>query len=118
MDLATSRVDPDQRQRALQRASRMRSARAQVKRRIAAGELAAAEAVLSPRWEIERMPIAEMLISQRGWGRQRCQQFLTALAIDEAKTIGSMTERQRIAAAAQLMRGQPARRTRLHRTDP
>ena len=106
MDPVASGVDPTQRHRALQRANRVRSARAAVKRRVAAGELTAADAVLSHRWEIERMRIAELLISQRGWGRQRCQEFLTALAIAETKTIGSMTERQRIAAAAQLTGGQ------------
>ena len=89
---------------ALQRANRVRCARAQLKRRIADGELTAADAVLSHRWEIDRMPIGELLTSQRGWGQRRCQQFLTALAIDETKTLGSMTERQRLAAAARLSR--------------
>jgi hypothetical protein len=50
------------------------------------------------------MPIGELLTSQRGWGQRRCQQFLSALAIDETKTLGSMTERQRLAAAARLSR--------------
>ena len=80
----------------------MRSARATLKRRIADGELTAADTVLSHRWEIDRMPIGELLSSQRGWGQRRCQQFLVALAIDETKTLGSMTERQRLAAAARL----------------
>jgi hypothetical protein len=112
MDRAASELEPTQRQRALQRANRVRSARAYIKRRIAAGELTAADAVLGHRWEIERMGIAELLISQRGWGRQRCRRFLTALAMSEIKTIGSMTERQRTATGAQLTGGQPARRTR------
>lgn len=87
---------------ALQRANRVRSARAKLKRRIASGELTAAEAVLRHRWEIDRMPIGELLSSQRGWGPRRCRQILIALAIDETKPLGSMTERQRLAAAARL----------------
>jgi hypothetical protein len=96
------------RQRALQRANRVRAARAEVKRRIAAGELTAAETILTHRWEIERMGIGELLVSQRGWGERRCQKFLSAIAIAEWKTIGSMTERQRIAAVAQLTPVKPS----------
>jgi hypothetical protein len=102
MDHTASAVDRAQNLRALQRANRVRSARAAVKRRVAIGELTAAEAILSHRWEIERMPIAELLRSQPGWGARRCQRFLVVLAMDERKTIGSMTERQRIATAAHL----------------
>ncbi len=90
--------------RALERANRVRSARALVKRRIASGDLTAAQVVLNHRWEIERMPIAEVLISQRQWGSGRCHKFLLGLTMDESKTIGSMTERQRRAVAAQLRR--------------
>jgi hypothetical protein len=117
MDPAASAVDPTQRQRALQRANRVRSARAQVKRRIATGDMTAAEAVLNHRWEIERMPLSELLVSQPRWGAQRCQKFLGALAMNERKTIGSMTQRQRTAAAAQLTGRQPTRRSPSTLTD-
>jgi hypothetical protein len=88
--------------RALERANHVRQARALVKRRIASGQLAAAEVVLSHRWEIEGMPVAEVLLSQRHWGRKRCDDFLLAATIGESKSIGSMTTRQRIAVAAML----------------
>jgi hypothetical protein len=103
---STARIVPAQRLHALQRANRVRGARAQLKGRIAAGELAVGEVILSSRWEIEKMPIGELLISQRHWGERRCRAFLAALGLRETKTIGSMTERQRIAAAAVLTRGQ------------
>ena len=95
--------------RALERANHVRRARALVKRRIASGQLTAAEVVLSHRWEIESMPVAEVLLSQRQWGRKRCDAFLLALTIGDDKSIGSMTTRQRIAVAAMLTANTRAR---------
>lgn len=99
-------VERAQRLQALERANRVRTARAGLKRRIAAGELTAAEVILSARWEIDTMPIAEVLGSQRHWGENRSRGFLARLGLCEGKTIGSMTARQRIASAAVLTRGQ------------
>ena len=95
--------------RALERANHVRRARALVKRRIASGQLTAAEVVLSHRWEIESMPVAEILLSQRQWGRKRCDAFLLAVTIGDDKSIGSMTTRQRIAVAAMLTANTRAR---------
>jgi hypothetical protein len=89
----------------LERANRVRSARSQLKRRIAAGQLTAAEVILSSRWEIDSMPIGELLLSQRHWGVVRSRGILARLELDEGKTIGSMTARQRIASAALLAGG-------------
>jgi hypothetical protein len=100
-------VDGAQRVRALQRANRVRMTRSRVKAQIAAGELTPAEVILSARWEIERMPIAEVLGSQPQWGAVRCRGFLAALRLAETKTIGSMTKRQRLATAAALSRNRP-----------
>jgi hypothetical protein len=94
----------------LERANRVRSARAQLKREIAAGELTAAEVILSSPWEIESMPIGEVLVSQRHWGESRSRGFLACLGLREGKTIGSMTARQRVASAAVLTRGQAVSR--------
>src|SRR5947209_19833735 len=92
-----------QRRDALAHANRLRVARAGLKRRIAAGEVSAAEVILRSSWELESMPIANLLMSQRGWGQQRCRGFLIAIGIRENKPIGSMTERQRSALAAELV---------------
>jgi hypothetical protein len=99
--------DGSQRLRSLDRADRVRMTRSRVKRRIATGELTAAEVILTARWEIERMPIAEVLGSQPQWGAARCHRFLAAVRIGETKTIGSMTKRQRLATAAELNRDRP-----------
>jgi hypothetical protein len=96
--------DGPQHVRALDRANQVRSVRALVKRRIASGDLTAAAVILSHRWEIERMPIAEVLTSQRRWGSGRCHEFLLDVTLPESQTIGSMTDRQRRAVASQLLR--------------
>jgi hypothetical protein len=97
-------VDASQRFRALERANRVRVARSRVKAQIAAGDLSAAEVILGARWEIERMPISELLGSQPQWGAVRSRGFLAGLHIAETKTIGSMTKRQRLTVAAALNR--------------
>jgi hypothetical protein len=98
-------VDGAQRLRALERANRVRSARSGIKAQIAAGRLTAAQVILSARWEIERMPIAEVLGSQPQWGVVRSRGFLARVHMAENKTVGSMTERQRLTVAAALSRG-------------
>jgi hypothetical protein len=102
-----------QRRRALERANRVRIARSRVKAQVATGELTAAEVILSARWEIERMPVAEVLGSQPLWGAVRSRGFLAGLHIAETKTIGSMTRRQRLATAAALSRDPPPGPARL-----
>jgi len=104
MDLTATAVGRAQRLEALEHANRVRRARSELKRRIASGELVAAEVILNPRREIDGMAIDEVLASQRQWGAQRSREFLRALAMPEGKTVGSMTERQRIATAALLSR--------------
>jgi hypothetical protein len=87
---------------ALQRANRVRLARAELKRRIADGELTAGQVILTAPWEASSMAIGDVLMSQRRWGGTRCRKFLAMFRITETKTIGSLTERQRLALAAQL----------------
>lgn len=88
--------------RALERANRVRLARAELKRRIAEGETSAGEVILTSPWEAESMAVGDVLMSQRRWGGTRCRKFLAMFQISETKTVGSLTERQRIALAAQL----------------
>jgi hypothetical protein len=88
--------------RALQRANEVRLARAELKRRVAEGELTVAEVVLDSPWQAESMAIADLLMSQRRWGRTRCRRFLSQVPLSETKTIGSLTDRQRRAVAAEL----------------
>ncbi|PTL56560.1 hypothetical protein [Paraconexibacter algicola] len=88
--------------RALAKANEVRLARAELKRRVLAGELRAAEVILECSWEAESMTVADLLMAQKRWGRTRCRTFLQRVPLSETKTIGSMTERQRRAVAAML----------------
>lgn len=88
--------------RALERANKVRLARADLKRRVATGETGVAEVVLECPWEAESMSVADLLMSQRRWGQSRCRKFLAQVPMSETKTVGSMTERQRRTLAALL----------------
>jgi hypothetical protein len=100
--ISSAAIGDPQHLRALQRANEVRLARADLKRRVAEGELAAAEVVLESPWEAESMTVADLLMSQRRWGRTRCRRFLAQAALSETKTIGSLTDRQRRVVADQL----------------
>ena len=95
-------VGPAQHLRALEHANRVRLARAEMKRRVANGEMTAAEIVIENPWHAERMSISELLMSQRRWGRARCRRLLVGLGIPENKRLGTLTDRQRQMLAAML----------------
>jgi hypothetical protein len=101
-NFATVDADQEQHLRALEYANRVRLARARMKRRVAAGELSAAEVVLSCPWQAHSMSISDLLMSQKRWGRTRCRRLLVSLGIPENKQVGTLTERQRLALAAVL----------------
>jgi hypothetical protein len=91
-----------QRQRALKRANEIRLARATLKRRIADGDVSAADVILASPSEANSWPVSELLISQRRWGNTRCVKFLRRNEISELKKIGALTPRQRQLLATQL----------------
>ena len=93
--------------RVLERANEVRLARAELKRRVAAGEVSAAEVISDCPWEAESMSISELLMSQRRWGRARCRRLLVSLGLLENKHIGTLTERQRASLAAVLSAPSP-----------
>jgi hypothetical protein len=92
----------EQHLRALEYANRVRLARARMKRKIAAGELSAAEVVMTCPWQAHSMSISDLLMSQKRWGRTRCRRLLVSLGVPENKQVGTLTERQRLALAAVL----------------
>jgi len=100
-DYATLNAE-DQPLRALESANRVRLARADLKRRIAAGELSAGDVVLSCPWEAHSMSISDLLMSQKRWGLARCRRLLVAIGVPENKRVGTLTDRQRAALAAEL----------------
>ena len=99
---ATIDAGQEQHLRALEYANRVRLSRARMKRRIAAGELSAAEVILSCPWQAQSMSISDLLMSQKRWGRARCRRMLVSLGVPENKQVGTLTERQRLALAAVL----------------
>jgi hypothetical protein len=88
--------------RALERANKVRLARAELKRAIARGDMDAADVVRRCPWEATTMTVAELLTSQRRWGRTRARKFLMPLLIGENKQLGTLTERQRCLLAREL----------------
>jgi hypothetical protein len=102
-----SSIQPPQHMRALERANTVRLARAELKRAIARGDRDAAEVVRDCPWETESMTIAELLTSQRRWGRTRARKFLMPLSLNENKQLGTLTSRQR-----RMLSGELASRTR------
>ena len=91
--------------RALERANKVRLARAELKRRVAAGETNVAEVIVQCPWEAASMAVGDLLMSQRRWGQTRSRKFLAQIPMSEQKTIGSMTDRQRRTLAAVLAAG-------------
>ena len=108
---ATATIAPagPQYMRALERANKVRLARADLKRRVAVDDVGVAEVILECPWEAESMAVADLLMSQRRWGQTRCRKFLAQMPMSEKKTIGSMTDRQRRTLAAMLMASQRGR---------
>jgi len=93
--------------RALERANRVRLARAELKREVAAGGKQVSDVILSCPWQAEGMAISELLMSQRRWGRARCRRALLSVGLVENKPIGSLTERQRTILARVLSSSTP-----------
>ena len=100
--IATVAPAGPQHMRALERANEVRLARAELKRKVAFGEIDVAEVILYCPWEAQSMAMGDLLMSQRRWGQTRCRKFLSQIPMSEKKTIGSMTERQRRTLALML----------------
>ena len=102
---ATATIVPTRPQyvRALERANEVRLARAELKRKVAFGEIDVAGVIVDCPWEAQSMAVADLLMSKRRWGRIRSRKLLAQIPMSEKKTVGSMTERQRGALAAMLI---------------
>ena len=87
---------------ALAHANKVRLARAALKRAVARGDVNVSDIVRESPWETESMTLAELLTSQRRWGRTRARKFLITLALSENKRIGTLTQRQRLMLSAEL----------------
>jgi hypothetical protein len=93
---------------ALARANKVRLARADLKRAIAAGKRSVVDVVVTVPWETATMTLAELLSSQHRWGRTRSRKFLSSIGLTENKKLGTLTPRQRkLIAEALVYRTQP-----------
>jgi hypothetical protein len=99
---SSSATQTPQHMQALARANRVRLARAELKRSIGRGEVDVAEVIRDTPWETESMTLAELLTSQRRWGRTRARKLLQTLALSENKRVGTLTPRQRALLTAAL----------------
>lgn len=99
---------PPQHLQALEHANRVRLARAELKRQVAAGKVMVAEVVIESPWQARSMEVSELLMSQKRWGRERCRRLLLSIGIPENKQLGKLTDRQRLALAAVLSGTRPA----------
>ena len=100
--LSNAVEDQPQQLRALGKANRVRLARAELKRKVAAGDVTAAQVVLESPWEAASMEIGDLLRSQRRWGAARCRRLLVSVGLPEHKQVGTLTDRQRKVLAAVL----------------
>jgi hypothetical protein len=92
---ATAQFGRPQHLSALDRANEVRLARAELKRKVARGDIDVADVILERPWEADSMPIADLLMSQSRWGETRCGKILALVPVSERKTVGSLTGRQR-----------------------
>jgi hypothetical protein len=115
-ETATMTPEP-QRLRALERANEVRLARAELKRRIAEGDVSAGEVILNSPWEASSWTVGDLLMSQRRWGNTRCRKFLSRNQIGEMKQVGALTERQRRMLATALQ-SCPSVPTEFGRSEP
>jgi hypothetical protein len=99
---AVSARQMPQHMEALARANRVRLARAELKRSIGRGEVEVTDVIRDCPWETESMTLAELLTSQRRWGRTRARKLLQAVALSENKKLGTLTPRQRALLAGAL----------------
>jgi hypothetical protein len=103
MDATATADGGTQHMHALERANQVRLARADLKRQIADGRLRAVDVILTAPWEAESMAVADVLASQRRWGRTRARRLLAGIPLPENKTLGSITERQRQTLASAVL---------------
>src|SRR3954469_9380808 len=97
VDTATPTAPAAQCLHALERANHVRCARAELKHRVRAGRLSAAEVILACPWQARTMSLGALLASQRSWGGTRVRRLLLSLRVAESKQLGTLTQRQRVA---------------------
>jgi len=99
---SVSKESVPQHLQALERANRVRLARADLKRSIASGEVPVTRVITECPWETSTMTLSELLRSQSRWGRTRTRKLLSSVGLNENKRLETLTERQRMLLVSQL----------------
>ncbi len=99
---ATPERSLNQRMDALQRANKIRTQRAQLKRDLKAGRHSIQQLLLSPPEYVETAKVFDMLLAVPKYGRVKVNKILVHCRISPSKTIGGLSERQRTELVALL----------------
>ncbi len=83
---------------ALARANQIRIQRAQLKRDLKAGRLSIHSLLLNPPEYVETAKVFDMLLAVPKYGRVKVNKILAHCRIAPSKTIGGLSERQRVRA--------------------
>jgi hypothetical protein len=94
----------NQRMDALERANRIRTARAQLKRDLKAGKVSIHQLLLKPPAYLETAKVFDMLLAVPKYGRVKANKVLVQCRISPSKTIGGLSERQRTELVSMLRR--------------
>jgi len=94
-----------QRMEALERANRIRYARAQFKRDVRTGDESVVGALMADEcpWHLETAKVFDLLLSTPKIGRVKAKKILDDCRISPSKTVGGLTARQRAELASKLM---------------
>lgn len=85
-----------QRRRALERANVVRSFRAQMKTELRRGVVVVADVLVEPPPLVESMRVWDLLIAAPKFGRVKVRRTLTLAGVSPSRTVGGLTERQRV----------------------
>lgn len=85
-----------QRMEALANANRIRSERAQLKRDMKAGRRTATELIAAPPEFTDTMKVFDLLVAAPKVGRVKANKWLSRGRISPSKTVGGLSERQRL----------------------
>jgi hypothetical protein len=93
-----------QRMEALQRANRIRTRRAQLKKDLKAGRVSIHSLLLEPPEFVQTAKVFDMLLAVPKYGRVKVNKVLQQCRISPSKTIGGLSERQRSELVSMLRR--------------
>ncbi|MFA9399801.1 MAG: integration host factor, actinobacterial type [Acidobacteriota bacterium] len=94
----------DQRMDALRQANDIRTARAQLKRDLKAGRVTIQDLLAAPPEYVLTAKVFDVLLAVPKYGRVKANRVLNQCRISPAKTIGGLSERQRVELVSLLCR--------------